>query len=465
LRHRLSILLGLGAIALTGCSTLESSPSLAAATTLGKLVADSNAERPLHVIFVHGMAAEGAGNSGDLQSALRRFMNVTQTAPAQKTMLDIGPPPGPGEFGFDVWDGDTRKWKRSRPFVLRSVYRSGGKVVVFDEVNWWPLLFPIKCRRLLIPEAQLTGPDKDRLRLCAKGSKEDESSHYFPWIEESDLSRVLDTRPRMEPAPMNAAVKSGVITWGLSDATLALGPLRMRIRTAMDAAFQQAMEVSELDRSARDATRDQQFVVISESLGSFAVLDTFQNPTGSESGGVREVLNRTGFLYFFANQFALLELGRSDAGAQIDALSTTSAASLLEAWSQVKATVLDKDAKPAARQIVAYSDPSDLLTFDVPDLLGVDVYNVSVRNATRWLGLFAWPAKAHTGHASNPAVLKSMFGSVRGRPTIALDAPNTQSDSKAACCTGVSPLGDFRGRSSLYSLCKASIGPLYGQVA
>ena len=47
-----------------------------------------------------------------------------------------------------------------------------------------------------------------------------------------------------------------------------------------------------------------EYVVISESLGSFVVLDAYSD----ENPSVRSVLDAAHNLYFFANQFALLEL-------------------------------------------------------------------------------------------------------------------------------------------------------------
>ncbi len=60
-------------------------------------------------------------------------------------------------------------------------------------------------------------------------------------------------------------------------------------------------------------------------------------------------------------------------------------------------------------QVVAWSDPSDVITFRVPKIGDVDVVNLYAQNATRWFGLFASPTKAHDDYAKNKEVLRVMF--------------------------------------------------------
>ena len=65
--------------------------------------------------------------------------------------------------------------------------------------------------------------------------------------------------------------------------------------------------------------------------------------------------------------------------------------------------------RPAYKQIIAFSDPSDALTFRVPPIDGVTVVNVYDRNGIDLLHLGADPVAAHTGHSSNPHVLDLML--------------------------------------------------------
>jgi hypothetical protein len=62
-------------------------------------------------------------------------------------------------------------------------------------------------------------------------------------------------------------------------------------------------------------------------------------------------------------------------------------------------------------QVVAWSDPSDVITFRVPRIGDVDVVNLYVKNAFRWFGLFESPTKAHDDYAKKKEVLRVMFES------------------------------------------------------
>jgi hypothetical protein len=64
-------------------------------------------------------------------------------------------------------------------------------------------------------------------------------------------------------------------------------------------------------------------------------------------------------------------------------------------------------------QVVAWSDPSDVITYRVPKIGDVEVVNLYVKNATRWFGLIESPREAHAGYAKNIDVLRVMFGETK----------------------------------------------------
>ena len=74
--------------------------------------------------------------------------------------------------------------------------------------------------------------------------------------------------------------------------------------------------------------------------------------------------------------------------------------------------------------MVAWSDPSDVITFRVPRIGDVDVVNLYVQNATRWFGLFESPTKAHGGYAKNKDVLRVMFGDMHIGASVAGARPH-----------------------------------------
>jgi hypothetical protein len=156
-------------------------------------------------------------------------------------------------------------------------------------------------------------------------------------------------------------------------------------------------------------------VVISESLGSFVVMDAATSVHG-DAPNARDVVGCSDHLYFFANQFALLELGRIqglprslNAAAEAAAPTEHSPFEMLGLWAAMPRS-RRRTANAAPRQIIAFSDPSDVLTYDVPrGSPSATVVNLYDRNEINWFNLYVNPTSAHTGHSRNQAVLKSMF--------------------------------------------------------
>jgi hypothetical protein len=61
-------------------------------------------------------------------------------------------------------------------------------------------------------------------------------------------------------------------------------------------------------------------------------------------------------------------------------------------------------------QIIAWSDPNDLLSWDVPNIEGVDVVNIHVRNSGfKILPFLVLPNSAHANYAKNQKILSRIF--------------------------------------------------------
>jgi hypothetical protein len=122
-----------------------------------------------------------------------------------------------------------------------------------------------------------------------------------------------------------------------------------------------------------------------------------------------QILGRTPLVYFFANQLRLLEL------ASLDGTPDKSLLSHLDAWARLRCEY-EKSVQGAEHtcvrpQIVALNDPSDLLTWTVPELATVEVHNVVVKNATHWFGLIESPTKGHNNYARNKDAIGEMLKS------------------------------------------------------
>jgi hypothetical protein len=369
--------------------------------SLGDLLA-AGGMRPIHIIYVHGMAATGRDNSLKFREALAAHLRAAPSQTDTQRLLQKEPRPTQAAINnAPIWNSDT-EWDASKPFLERYVFRrTNASDVVVDDINWWPLLFALKCRFIVSPDADLAGADRERLEFCARTD-----SPYYPWISQPQLQELINRAPTSGGgAAINVKIKRSIMNWGLSDAAMAMGPMRVYFRKTMNEAFDYATQLTD------KASSDPEFVVISASLGSFVVLDALFND-GRPTDSARQIATQSSLLYFFANQWALLDLARISGlpgSPELEQVETTRVATvnLLKVWADASRQAGLETTTP--KQIIAYSDPSDILTYRVPKIDGALVVNLYDRNATRWLWLVADPTKAHTGHAENPAVLQSMF--------------------------------------------------------
>jgi hypothetical protein len=220
-------------------------------------------------------------------------------------------------------------------------------------------------------------------------------------------------------ARANRALKTGLMDWGFSDAVLALGPLRPYV---LDGIRQLILKSQGDSRAAgvSDSTRqpvDQEFIIVCHSLGSYLIFSALDiNQTAIKTTTVQQsenrfdqVLERTSMVFFFANQLRLLEL------ASLDGPTDRNLATHLEAWGKLRCDYLKSKpgASPGCRppRITALNDPSDLLTWTVPNLPGVEVENYTVKNSTRWFWIIENPTKAHNNYARDKRAIREMLQS------------------------------------------------------
>lgn len=184
---------------------------------------------------------------------------------------------------------------------------------------------------------------------------------------------------------------------------------------------------------------DREFIVVSHSLGSYLVFSTLNMgqqeavprnaPAASKGNAAAEddaaqyILERTSLVYFFANQVPILELANM-AGPQAGGLGPAEGSApdavsgvlnlLMTKWKNLRETFAKRRSgaeEPTAKapQVVAWSDPSDLLSWRLPAIKGLVITNLYVRN-TGWHWIIANPAAAHGNYAINKEVLRIMFG-------------------------------------------------------
>jgi hypothetical protein len=371
--------------------------------SIANVLDDLKPDESLHIIYVHGMNAEGPGFSSNFKNVLCNHLGSDcDPRRLERRVFEIKDELSDYKYlGREIWNNKAEE-AASRPFTDR--YRITDRVFI-DEFNWWPLLFPIKCRLVLQQETQLAGADVEHLKKCAT---DDSENRYYPWISIDQFKEIISSPPISGGATLfNKWAKNKIMNWGFADATIALGGISETLREAVESAFKYSKEGVNGKKG--------RYVVIAESLGSFVILDALVEGKPN----VESVLKETEDIYFFANQIALLELARLSKlpppGPEEVQKGSRNDKSLFGALSRVGGYTKsvsrdqqsdDKKTGPE-KQIIAFSDPSDLLTYHVPEIGNWKVSNIYVRNSCGFLGIFEEPGVAHTGHSANPSVLNS----------------------------------------------------------
>ncbi len=474
-------LVTVAALALTGAPAQISSDSpLGSVGTIGQMMA-SHPQDDVHLILIHGIRTSDRTTWDGFRARIcahlpGQCISPTADGPITDRLMLWDHPPNAAYLGREIWPKDNpQAWVGSQPFVDHyRIKLINNRTLTIDEINWWPMVFAFKCQFIVTEDTQLVGPAKDIIGYCA-----DNSQMHFPWFDGATKSRLLALRPISGGAPtVNRALKTGLLDWGISDAVLAEGSMKGMLREMVRCAFSNisAFDSARFDtlapgraslpptdyacpkRGALAAVVGPdpkgQYVIISHSLGAFIILDTFAAAataaTDTAAGAAPSdecqaaaaangVLGRpapddppedpaltgrtramcaimalSNRLYFLANQLSLMSLGRAQGlwdfrGSADHAAPYSDALSL---WAAAGAPGHQD------RQIVAFSDPGDLLTFEVPCIRGARVVNVFSHNATDWFGLYESPATAHEGYLTSDPVLSTVFGSPPNHSTL-----------------------------------------------
>src|SRR5579871_589405 len=399
--------------------------------SLGEELRNSDGKE-IHVFYIHGIGSEGPKDrdSRALRKSICDYLKDCTTpegtpigewdyADRDEFQLDASVP-ALEYMDEQVWKSQE-EWHAAAPYAVHfQLARSNGPALYVDELNWWPLTFSLKCRQLIAGDASFVAPSKAKLDTCS--SREPNAGVPQRFKSYDWISKDEDTRLRQLPArgaKANRQLKSDLMDWAFSDAVMALGPLRVYvldgIRQLILKSLADAPTTSQTGASGVRA--NQEFVIVSHSLGSYLIFSALdmdriaaKTATAEETrSDLQEILKRTSLVVFFANQLRLLEL------AALDEPSERNIAADLHDWGKVRCEYLKslpsvpQECKPP--RIIALNDPSDLLTWTVPTLGGINVENYSVRNSTHWLWLFANPTSSHSNYATDKRAIKEMLTS------------------------------------------------------
>ncbi len=401
----------------------------------------------VHILYMHGINQMGAGDSSLLRKGICKYLGECTVTSLGRVYAD-GPfavnatPPALTYMQVPIWK-TQEDWSASAPFIDRyEIAGNGHAPILLDELNWWPLAYPLKCKWLIARDATLTGPSKDQMDACAvpsctlpQGCNQPDLDHpgrylHYQWILPAEAAELNHLSRRATFA--NRSLKNGLMDWGFGDAVMALGPMEEILRAGIRQLLVKSLQSAGVNlQTAKAEDVGQEFFFITHSLGSYlslAALDSDwlgkQGPevslfkiTSEEKNAADYFSAHTAGFYFLANQIELLELARLSASNEpaVDSCPSTIPATLappsIAHWRCRRQRYLKQRALAApGPQIVAWSDPNDLLSWEVPDIVGVRVVNIQVRNSGFKIPPFlAWPTGAHGNYAKNAGVLRVIF--------------------------------------------------------
>lgn len=391
----------------------------------------------LHIFYIHGIGAGGPNDydSQQLRTSICKYLRDCTTAAGTLTGTDYADrgafalnaaPPKETYMGEPVWkrdspNGPSREWNASAPYVDHwKLERRNAPTIYVDEINWWPLVSALKCRQLIAPDAELAGPARQYLSLCSQS--EPDAAHpgryrLYPWIDPAEARRLAALPSHA--ALVNRILKTNLLDWGFSDAVFALGPMQPLLLEGIRELIVASIPLRDDGTPVDPSQANQEFIIAAHSLGSyliFAALDL--KPAPQSNATLRNwqrdfqfILSRTASVYFFANQIRLLEMANLDVnGDMVDHL---------RAWALLRRQYLASQPglsrSNALPQLISWSDPSDLLTWDVPALKSnsgetlVVIRNRHVRNGRHWFWLIEGPTGAHDNYAKDKRMIREMF--------------------------------------------------------
>ena len=401
-----------------------------------------NGNEPLHLLYMHGIGATGPNDSQELRQSIcqhvRRYLKQECTTKAgewqsreyaDEGIFDINSgSPDLAYMGTRIW-GSPEEWHASAPFVDHYLIKlSSGKSILLDEINWWPMVVAVKCQHMMPNETnlagRLSGKDDNYLSICSQQEPHQGITGRFDsydWLTAAHLKlNTLDATPN-RAVLLNRWAKVNTMDWRFSDALLGVGPLEGYLVEGIRQLLMKCV------KSMPPLDTNLHFITVSHSLGSFLMFSALHaeyspdgqkfNSDDAERTKVFDyLLGHLSLAYFFANQIPLLEL------AKLGAVNSKSFLDL-ETWSAQRKLFAGAGAADGSKplgQIVAWSDPNDLLTW----YLGADfqtwqatpasrilVVNNVVKNATtwNWIGLLENPEHAHDDYAKNPNVIRSIL--------------------------------------------------------
>ena len=383
-RARISGVLGVLALLCAGCSTPYKAPvfeSRPAGHTdfsgIAQLVSQTP-DRSIDVLIVHGMCTHDETWARSSIAGLSKMLG----GPDAPT---VAPEPVTG----------------TQTTLFRSSISTTHGTVNASAIVWSPVVARLKSQ------------------LC-----------YDQTNKSADCKSIVPDAPPYpyERASLNRALKDGLLNDCLADALIYQG----KSRDAIGQQLQQALLAASTPSGAKLAkqsmlsaasTASKPIVFISESLGSKVAFDAIYKLQNSADdaerlAGVR-VFDRFAQVFMGANQLPILALADQDIGGGTKARSVSDypADPLGALLGNRKSSPSFMAPRPL--QVVAFTDPNDLLSYALArstSVMSFDVVDVIVSNDNTLFGFVERPDSAHTAYRKNDVVTKLIACGTKGCP-------------------------------------------------
>ncbi len=438
--------IALASVIMTACTTtnkIEVEPIGAGVEPLTFGVADTGQGETIKLVYLHGMASErscysydaavalmkakGGKVRGDCSTANRIDLGITEPK-LHYGSTDFAFVDRHGENGDVLWNDAAGIVGTAEPFYTSYKLSSGKVTADVYELNYWPLLVFAKCKTLVRTEEKLNTSPRNT-KKCKKLLK-------VPLFDREEQSSG--------GAALNVLVKELLFEWGFADAVLTLGAIG-------DVNSQAVLNLLEIVRDEGDNSTP--MAIMAASLGGYVLTDALVNKwieevPAEEAEELMEMVTQLPFstgdgdsyqrrmeemmqpviekvdgviantqIYFFANQISLLSLADISLAQTgiVDNDRREQRAAILTLFGE----------RLDFKQIVAFNEYSDILTYYLPDAFRkleiltegdsgpttqtIPAINVNLQFAGQFLGIAANPIFAHTGYWTNDRVIETIL--------------------------------------------------------
>lgn len=390
----------LAAVALSllpACSTLPTSivPERASFDGMNALVSNGIPARPLHILAVHGMGTTTPDQFEGFILALANRLRLVQISQPH------GEPTLP-QCGESVAAPSTLLRPLPTPITITGVpSEAWAQLYTYDFAS----VTDDSCRPVLTVSFLLWAPlTKDVKKNALAESK--------------------------APTPQAfAEATKGFIRDYLGDVVLYGGTYRDNVmRPSLQAALCRVTgaKPSPDGKSCTPGPYNDPTIIITHSLGGYMLIDTMDNELRSKNCNQTasgKILANTDYIFMMANQVALLDLTTlHNYPPKLGGSPPENARRFAKCWTppELKSAALlqsNDDQQPSAgKQVVAFNDPNDILSWEVdkknlgfprPDWPQVKLTNVYLPNGEFSVPpLFSDPITAHNGYLDNRTVME-----------------------------------------------------------